>query len=56
MAVRVGKCPPGCVLALLPSIAPNPAVCGNYLVEAGEACDDGNANDGDYCAAALHGG
>jgi cysteine-rich repeat protein len=26
-------------------------VCGNQRVEQGEACDDGNARDGDYCAA-----
>lgn len=27
------------------------AICGNGVVEAPEACDDGNAESGDYCAA-----
>lgn len=27
----------------------NPPVCGNGVVESGEACDDGNASDGDAC-------
>ncbi|MDP3575529.1 MAG: hypothetical protein Q8S42_33190, partial [Archangium sp.] len=31
---------------------PNPrAVCGNAIVETGEACDDGNTNSGDGCEA-----
>jgi cysteine-rich repeat protein len=27
-----------------------PAICGNGAVEAGENCDDGNLDDGDFCA------
>jgi cysteine-rich repeat protein len=27
-----------------------PAACGNHIVEAGEACDDGNAMNGDGCS------
>lgn len=34
-----------------PPPPPPPPVCGNGLVEAGEACDDGNANQGDGCFA-----
>ena len=30
-------------------VAP-PAACGNHIVEAGEACDDGNAMNGDGCS------
>ena len=29
----------------------NPAECGNGIVEKGEACDDGNTQDGDLCSA-----
>jgi cysteine-rich repeat protein/YD repeat-containing protein len=32
---------------------PTPAVCGNGLLEAGEACDDGNTVDGDGCSSAC---
>jgi len=30
---------------------PPPAVCGNGVIETGEACDDGNASGGDGCSA-----
>lgn len=28
----------------------DPAVCGDGIVQRGEACDDGNTDDGDFCA------
>jgi cysteine-rich repeat protein len=37
------------VAAALVAIAP--AVCGNSIVESGEACDDGNTAEGDCCSA-----
>jgi cysteine-rich repeat protein len=30
-----------------------PSVCGNFIVEGNEVCDDGNRNDGDYCDASC---
>lgn len=36
---------------LEPPPAPAMAVCGNNMMEAGEACDDGNTADGDGCSA-----
>ncbi|MBD3311224.1 MAG: hypothetical protein GF349_01850 [Candidatus Magasanikbacteria bacterium] len=30
-----------------------PAVCGNFVVEAGEECDDGNLDDGDGCSSSC---
>jgi len=35
---------------LLPDAAP-PAVCGNYIIEGGEDCDDGDVSGGDGCSA-----
>ena len=34
-----------------PVNCPPPPVCGNWIVEPGESCDDGNAVDGDCCSA-----
>ncbi len=28
----------------------DPSLCGNFIIEAGEECDDGNSNDGDGCS------
>jgi cysteine-rich repeat protein len=36
-----------------PVNCPRPPVCGNWIVEAGESCDDGNTLDGDCCGAAC---
>lgn len=33
-----------------PKPLPNPNLCGNGIVDAGEACDDGNAKSGDGCS------
>jgi cysteine-rich repeat protein len=33
--------------------APTPTVCGNGVIEPGEACDDGNSIDGDCCSNAC---
>jgi cysteine-rich repeat protein len=32
---------------------PNPSVCGNYIVETNEQCDDGNTQNGDGCSSAC---
>lgn len=37
--------------AYQPVNCPRPPVCGNWIVEPGESCDDGNATGGDCCAA-----
>lgn len=36
--------------AYQPVNCPRPPVCGNWIVEPGESCDDGNANGGDCCS------
>jgi cysteine-rich repeat protein len=33
-----------------PVNCPRPPVCGNFRIEAGETCDDGNTNAGDCCS------
>ena len=36
-----------------PVNCPRPPVCGNWIVEPGESCDDGNTLDGDCCGSAC---
>ncbi len=47
-----------CVLTMGPGSCHDsvclPASCGNFLVDSGEACDDGNTTDGDGCSADCH--
>lgn len=33
--------------------APRPPACGDFVVQSGEACDDGNTGDGDGCSGAC---
>lgn len=40
---------------LTPAFVCRPVTCGNGVVEAGEACDDGNLLPGDHCNAACSG-
>ena len=47
-----GCCPVGCVTATDSDC--KPAVCGNSIVENGEACDDGNVTNGDGCDPTCH--
>lgn len=35
------------------SISSAGSVCGNFLIQAGEQCDDGNASNGDFCSASC---
>jgi len=42
-----------CNLATVPPVCAPPVGCGNGLLEAGEACDDGNNMNGDGCTAAC---
>ncbi len=42
-----------CNLAAVPAVCAPPVGCGNGLLEAGEACDDGNNMNGDGCTAAC---
>jgi len=42
-----------CNMAAMPPICEPPVGCGNGLLEAGEACDDGNNMNGDGCTAAC---
>lgn len=42
-----GCCPPGCDWQT-DADCPQP-ICGNHLIEPGEACDDGNLDNGDEC-------
>jgi cysteine-rich repeat protein len=46
-----GCCPPG---ANANNDNDCPTACGNYVVEPGEECDDGNTNDGDGCSHDCH--
>ncbi len=39
--------------AFQPVNCPRPPVCGNFLIEPGESCDDGNTAAGDCCSAAC---
>jgi cysteine-rich repeat protein len=41
------------VFAAASAVEPPSPVCGNYLLEGNEACDDGNVVDGDYCDASC---
>src|SRR5262249_27857298 len=54
-----GLCPPNAVNCVGPTPVPTPVptpkptaapVCGNGVLEAGEACDDGNTANGDCCS------
>ncbi|MGB5375694.1 MAG: leucine-rich repeat domain-containing protein [Polyangiales bacterium] len=42
-----------CNMAAMPAVCAPPVGCGNGLLEAGEACDDGNNMNGDGCTAAC---
>jgi len=42
-----------CNTAAMPPVCAPPVGCGNGLLEAGEACDDGNNTNGDGCTAAC---
>ena len=40
--------------AYQPVNCPRPPICGNFLIEPGETCDDGNAASGDCCSSTCN--